>query len=299
MFVSESSGSHARCRCCCYAYTSLQSCSGSGNGVQCPTAAGPSLASLTHTKYTDGCDCFSVCCVGAKFSSVVLSSRRSVAPGARLPGARSTISLASRTPIYGLPIPTTSVRLSIPTSSRHEENSPTRPVCCTLCIHLGCTRPGRQSELAAAACVFRCKSYSALFLLMHVLANGLSSIPSLSLASWPPLSATVALRPKIAIHSGSMLTRAIFNQLHLRGPSLGVLLLLSVLRSARQLPWLRASREDGAPRISILLLSSPSARIVLDSARSPLLVRLRRCRRSRPRCCKPLFVWLRCCWSLP
>jgi hypothetical protein len=244
-FVSESSGSHARCRCCCYAYTSLQSCSGSGNGVQCPTAAGPSLASLTHTKYTDGCDCFSVCCVGAKFSSVVLSSRRSVAPGARLPGARSTLSLASCTPIYGLPIPT---------SSRHEENSTTRPVCGTMCIHLGCTRPGRPSELAAAACVFRCKSCSALSLLMHVLATVPSSIPSLSLASWLPLSATVALRPKLAINSGLMVTRAIFNQLLLQGPLLGVLLLLSVLRTARQVPWLRASREGGAPRISIFLL---------------------------------------------
>jgi hypothetical protein len=114
-----------------------------------------------------------------------LKPQESCTGGLHYRGARSTLSLASCTPIYGLPIPTTSGGLPIPTSSRHEENSTTRPVCGTLCIHLGCTRPGRPSELAAAACVFRYKSYSALFLLMHVLATGLSSIPSLSLASWP------------------------------------------------------------------------------------------------------------------
>jgi hypothetical protein len=67
-----------------------------------------------------------------KFLLVVLSSRRSVAPGARLPGARSTLSLAICTPVSGLPIPSTSVGLPIPISSRYEKNFHDLAVGCTL-----------------------------------------------------------------------------------------------------------------------------------------------------------------------
>jgi hypothetical protein len=200
-----------------------------------------------------------VCCVGAKFSSVVHSSRRSVAPGARLPGARSTLSLASCTPIYGLPIPTTSVGLPIPTSSCHEENSTTRPVCCTLCIHL--TRPAKR-----AGCCGLCLPLQIVFCAIPTHA----CLGDRALVDSQPLVGFVA--PSVCNRGSSSedrhtlrltVTRAIFNQLLLWG-MLGVLLLLSVLHSARQLHWLLASRS---PRISVLLLS-PDVSEAADASRA-------------------------------